>query len=125
MKRALSQYKGQRITVYARVDRFGKRLNPKDKCFVPTVCLQSVTNTNSEFIASHVWIDYNCELQALNLQQGDIVRFSGLVKPYVRSPKSFTRPEDLLNPMKRIDYNLFHIQDMKIVQEARAVSSVG
>lgn len=115
MKRILSRYRGQRIVVYARVDRFGQRLNPKAGSFVPTICLQSVTSAQNEFIATHVWLDYTDDFRKLLLTKGDIVRLSGVVKPYVRSAKGFQCAQDLSNPTKRIDYNLYDIQDARKV----------
>jgi hypothetical protein len=119
MKRILSRFKGSRIFVYAKVDKFGYRLNPKANCRVPTVCMQSVTSAENVFLATHVWLDYDNELEKLCLKQGDIIRFSGVVKPYVRSAKGFTSLEDVLDPRKRIDYNLFEIKDaIKVSEDA-------
>lgn len=118
MKRVLSQYKGKRITVYARVDKFGQRLNPKAGCYVPTVCLQAVTNANNKLlVASHVWLDFSDKLKDLQLVNGDLITFSGVVKPYVRSAKGFGNEGDLTDPSKRIDYNFFEIQDISKVRE--------
>lgn len=83
MREALAARNGQRLQVQATVVRLSMRIG-WGVVREPTILLGPVATVDGEPLCDHLWMPVGRRLAALDLQPGDMVRFSARVATYRR-----------------------------------------
>jgi hypothetical protein len=112
MREALAILAGARLDVQATVLRFGARpgwTGAKQR----TVLLGQLTSTDGAPLCDHLWLVVGSRLAALDLQPGDVLAFSGRVRPYQR--RGTVAAAD---PEQRTDYALAYPTRCTVVARA-------
>lgn len=104
MRDGLQPFIGQRIMVSAPVHRFGTR-TAWTGAKLPTVLLSPIRDMEGHKLADHLWLHVGKQIAALDLKPGDVLTFTGRVKPYTHmkrqhgaSPIRFESDLGLANP---------------------------
>jgi hypothetical protein len=85
MRNKLGKYLGERLKFTARVETFGLKRFPNFE-YVRTILLIDISlASNSKVIADHLWRTHGAQMQALNLQAGDIISFEARVGKYAKA----------------------------------------
>lgn len=101
MRNSLKPFEGFRYTYMAEFDRFGKVVVSGKE--YKTVLLIDLKNIFGDYVCDHVWIREGKKFNKLNLNKGDKVQFTAVVKKYQHFKKD----------NKNIDYRLIHLYDIK------------
>ena len=84
MREQLAALEGQRLTVTASVLKRGSVvswLGVREY----TICLGPVQTLDGQLLTDHLWLKVGRRLAALDLHKGDVVQFSGRVRPYKKA----------------------------------------
>lgn len=68
-----------------------------------TILLQNIKNEKGELVTDHLWFNYIKGFKKINLQKGDIIKFSARVNLYEKGYKGYR--EDIYVPIT-YDYKL-------------------
>jgi hypothetical protein len=102
MRTKLKQIEGQRIKVFAEVDRFGKK--PAYKGYpLDTICLINLKDEIGNEVCDHLWLIIGKQLKNLDLKIGDKISFIARSKEYTKGYKGYR--EDVYVPIEK-DYKL-------------------
>jgi hypothetical protein len=83
MRSALAILEGQKIAVVVTVGRFSHTPGYAGRVD-RLLCVEDVRANAAELLTDHLWIRGGARLEALDLQQGDTVAFTGTVTRYTR-----------------------------------------
>lgn len=104
MRKALGKRAGERIKVYAKVSRFGKKSAYRG---VPleTVCLVNLRDEQGKWLCDHLWLTVGKQIADLRLKEEDEICFFARVMEYTKG--YFGRRADVSVPVQT-DYKLSH-----------------
>jgi len=98
MRKELQKMKDERATFTATFVRTGvKRDYGRDK---PTILFNDVCDSTGKQVTDHIWFDLSQGFAALNLQEGDRIRFDARVKKYKKGYQG-----NRIDVMQSIEYD--------------------
>lgn len=83
-RQALAARLGDRITVTAAFQRYGKRPHPVRGMSI-SLCFEDIRDMKGALLTDHLWIRGNLHWKKLDLQPGDVVQFDAVVIQYERA----------------------------------------
>ena len=104
MREELKKKNNQRITVIAKVARFGTKKAYKGPD-LPTVLLTNIKDSQENLLTDHLWINLTKGYNDSGCRIGDTIKFNARVKGYEKGYKG--RRYDVFKPVA-IDYKLSH-----------------
>jgi len=110
----LQATEGVRATFQGTVARFGTKPAYRGPD-IPTVLLRDVRDASGQIVTEHVWMVQGKQLQALCLQEGDMVAFDARVTSYIKGYRG--RREDVYKPVE-VDYRLSNPTRVRKVPES-------
>lgn len=119
MREALQQIEGVRSTFRGIVDRYGTKPAYRGPA-IPTLMLRDVTDKTGKVVTDHLWMVVGKQLQALQLQIGEVVEFDARVTEYEKGYKGYR--EDVYDAPIEIDYRLSNPTRVHRVNEQKDLS---
>lgn len=110
MRKQMKIFNGERIKIYAKFERFGKKNGYKGP--VETVLLIDLKTENNYILADHLWFNKTKGFSEINLKQGDEIEFFGRVKTYEKGYKGYNY-EKIINSPISLDYKISHPTKIK------------
>ncbi len=103
MRENLKPYIGKRTRFTGKVDRFGTKSGWEGRS-IKTVCLNDIKSPEGKIVTDHLWLKIGKQLEALQLQVGDLVCFHARADYYETGYRGRRDDEDL--PPLRTDIGL-------------------
>lgn len=111
MRYELREHEGKRLRIRGYVSTVSKVVGSSKK---KTVCVANICDAKTgQFITSHQWF-YYCDFN-LNLEKGDVVEFTALVKFYLKGYKSLRKPADRNGSKLMADYRFCYPRSTRIL----------
>lgn len=117
MRTKLATIKEKKIKVRSTVIKFSKTSNhPHAK---QTICFKNVIRTDlEEYLTDHAWAVITKTINKANLDRGDIVEFSAIIRPYRKSNNLLDFKLSYISDIKKINID-FKLNRSKNLEDPR------